>query len=71
MSVDDLLGFTKSELLAMAREAGLRGRSRMTKAELATALGDQAREAAPSDTGDDEGELRVVAEVVEVLGSRL
>jgi 1-acyl-sn-glycerol-3-phosphate acyltransferase len=59
MSVDDLLGFTKSELLAMAREAGLRGRSRMTKAELATALGDQAREAAPSDTGDDEGDGEV------------
>jgi hypothetical protein len=34
-----LLGRSKGELLAMARERGLEGRSRMTKEELALALG--------------------------------
>jgi cation transport regulator ChaB len=34
----DVRGHTKDELLAMAREAGISGRSKMSKAELADAL---------------------------------
>ncbi len=34
----DLLGRTKAELLVLARGLGLRGRSRMTKAELVRAI---------------------------------
>ena len=55
MADDNLARLIKAELLLMAREADIKGRSRMTKAELVAAL-----TAAESEEDDEKPALRSV-----------
>jgi 1-acyl-sn-glycerol-3-phosphate acyltransferase len=60
MTADELAGLRKTELLAIARERGIRGRSTMSKAELVAALAAAPSAAKRAQPGDDEVAIRTV-----------